>query len=115
MIVDTRHIMFSPEAVREAVKTYRSLFPQKQPPGLVGPILIRSANPLVLGIKIQAVGARVFREIEMEESELAAMLILYCRHARIPLPRTAAKSIEAQGEHVVLVVSKAMPVEPAPN
>lgn len=108
MIVDSRHIMFSPEAIREAVKTYRELFPNKQPPGLLGPIIIRGNAPLVLGVKVQAMGASVFREVEMEESEVAAMLIVFCRKLKIPLPRTANKSIEVEGENIALIVSKAL-------
>lgn len=108
MIVDSRHIMFSPSAIREALKTYRELFPAKQPPGLVGPIIIRSADPLVLGVKVQAMGASNYREVEMEESEVAAMLIVFCRKLKIPLPRTANKSIEVEGENIALIVSKAM-------
>lgn len=113
MIVDSRHIMFSPEAIREAVKTFRELFPSKQPPGLLGPIIIRSADPLVLGINIQAMGASNYREVEMEESEVAAMLIVFCRKLKIPLPRTANKSIEVEGENIALIVSKAMMLERA--
>lgn len=108
MIVDSRHILFSPEAIREALKTYRTLFPQKQPPGLIGPIVIRSETPLVLGVKIQAMGSSVYREIEMEESELAAMLIVYCRKLKIPLPRTGDKSLEVEGDNIALLVSKAV-------
>ncbi|MBP7336051.1 hypothetical protein [Niveispirillum sp.] len=100
--------MFSPEAIREAVKTFRELFPTKQPPGLLGPIVIRSADPLVLGVKIQATGSSTYREVEMEESEVAAMLIVFCRKLKIPLPRTANKSIEVEGDNIALIVSKAM-------
>lgn len=110
MIVDSRHIQFSPEAVRAAVKTFRELFPQKQPPGLLGPIMIRSDNPLILGVKIQAMGSSVYREIEMEEAEVAAMLIIYCRKMKIPLPRAAEKSMEVDGDRIALIVSKAMQI-----
>lgn len=108
MIVDSRHIMFSPEAIREAVKTYRELFPTKQPPGLLGPIVIRGSDPLVLGVKVQAMGSSTYREVEMDENEIAAMLIVFCRKIKIPLPRTANKSFEVDGENIALVVSKAM-------
>lgn len=110
MIVDSRHIMFSAEAIREAVKTYRELFPAKQPPGILGPVIIRSSDPLMLGVKVQAVGSSNFREVEMDENEVAAMLIVYCRKLKIPLPRTADKSIEVEGENVALIVSKAMTI-----
>lgn len=113
MIVDSRHIMFSPEAIREALKSFRELFPTKQPPGLLGPIVIRSADPLVLGVKIQATGSSTYREVEMEESEVAAMLIVFCRKIKIPLPRTANKSIEVEGENIALIVSKAMMMQRA--
>lgn len=114
MIVDTRHLMFSPEALRAVVKTYRALFPQKQPLGELGPILIRQTAPLVLGVQVLAPGANGYREVEIQESELAAMLILYCREARIPLPRSGSKAIEMNGEHVVLVTSKAIPTRSGP-
>jgi len=115
MILDTRRIVFSPDAVREAVKFYRNSFPSNQPPGLVGPIFIRSVNPVVLGISIQAIGARVFREVEMPASEVAAMLIVYCRKMRIPLPRHGDKSVEAHGETIILGVQKSIPVEIGAN
>ncbi|HYC02778.1 MAG TPA: hypothetical protein VED40_05760 [Azospirillaceae bacterium] len=110
MIVETRHITFSPDALREALRQYRSLFPEKQPPGQVGRIWIRSQSPLVLEVSIQAIGATNFRELQMGENEVGGMLILYCRKAKIPLPRAGTKSIEARGDSLVLTVSKAMPV-----
>ncbi len=108
MIVDSRQIQFSAEALKDAVKTYRELFPQKQPPGLLGAVMIRGINPISLGVKVQAMGSRVYREIEMAESEVAAMLILYCRKLRIPLPRTADKAIKVQGDNIALIVSKTL-------
>ena len=111
MITDTRRIQFSPEAIREAVKLYRTLFPQKQPPGLLGNIFIRASSPVVLGVTVQATGASTFREIEMGESEVAAMLIIYCRKMRVPLPRTAEKSIVAVGHSLVLEVTKSVPID----
>jgi len=113
MIIDSRHIMFSAEAIREAVKTYRDLFPAKQPPGLVGPIVIRSSDPLILGVKVQAIGSTTYREVEMDENEIAAMLIVFCRKIKIPLPRTANKSFEVEGENIALVVSKALMMQRA--
>jgi hypothetical protein len=108
MIIDARHILFSPEAIRDAVKTYRELFPQKQPPGLLGPVFIRSTSPLQLGVHVQAMGALGYRELCMEASEVAAMLIIYCRVKKIPLPRNAEKSLEAQGENIGLMMTKAV-------
>lgn len=113
MIVENRRIIFSPEAVREAVKLYRESFPQKQPPGVLGPIILRNQAPLALGISVQAVGASNFREIEMAETEIAAMLILYCRRLKIPLPRASSKSMEAQNDSLVLSITKVLPVAPA--
>jgi hypothetical protein len=110
MIIDSRQIQFSAEAVKEAVKTYRELFPQKQPPGLLGTVSIRGLNPISLGVKVQAVGSRVYREVEMTESEVAAMLILYCRKLKIPLPRSADKAIKVQGDNLSLIVSKTLTV-----
>jgi hypothetical protein len=108
MIIDSRQIQFSAEALKEAVRTYRELFPQKQPPGLLGTIAIRGLNPLSLGVKVQAMGSRVYREVEMTESEVAAMLILYCRKLKIPLPRNADKAIKVQGDNLSLIVSKTL-------
>lgn len=108
MIIDSRQIQFSAEALKEAVKNYRELFPQKQPPGLLGTVAIRGLNPLSLGVRVQAVGSRVYREVEMTESEVAAMLILYCRKLKIPLPRSADKAIKVQGDNLSLIVSKTM-------
>lgn len=108
MIIDSRQIQFSAEAVKEAVKTYRELFPQKQPPGLLGTVTIRGLNPITLRVMVQAVGSRVYREVEMTESEVAAMLILYCRKLKIPLPRNADKAIKVQGDNLSLIVSKTL-------
>ncbi|MDG5494254.1 hypothetical protein [Niveispirillum sp. BGYR6] len=114
MIVDSRQIQFSAEALKDAVKTYRELFPQKQPPGLLGTVMIRGINPISLGVKVQAMGSRVYREVEMAESEVAAMLILYCRKLRIPLPRTADKAIKVQGDNIALIVSKTLTLPAVP-
>lgn len=108
MIVDSRHILFSPSALRAALSTYRELFPQKQPPGHLGPIIIRRQSPIMLGIQVQAYGASAYRELEMAESEVAAMLIVYCRKLKIPLPRTAEKAIKVEGDNIALIVSKTL-------
>lgn len=112
MIVESRRIVFSPEAIREAMKLYRESFPQKQPPGILGPIIIRNQAPLTLGISVQAVGANNFREIEMAETEIAAMLILFCRRMKIPLPRSSSKAMEVQGDSIVLSITKAVTTVP---
>ena len=113
MIIDSRHILFSPPALRAALLTYRELFPQKQPPGHLGPIILRRNSPVVLGFQIQAHGASAYRELEMTESEVAAMLIVYCRKLKIPLPRTAEKAIKAEGDNIALIVSKTFTLGPA--
>lgn len=113
MIVDSRHILFSPPAIRAAMLAYRDIFPQKQPPGILGPVLIRAVDPIRLGIKVQSPGSSGYREIEMSESEVAAMLIVYCRKLKIPLPRAADKAIEVDGENIALIVSKTLALQTA--
>ncbi|HYE50974.1 MAG TPA: hypothetical protein VEB20_15370 [Azospirillaceae bacterium] len=111
MIVENRRITFSAAALREAVKLYRDLYPQKQPMGTLGRIWLRNQSPVLLEVSIQSAGATQFREVQMGESEVGGMLILYCRQMKIPLPRHCTKAIEGHGENIVLTVAKSMPVE----
>ncbi len=106
MIVERRQILFSSEALLEAVRLYSAL-PQQQdvPFGVIASASVTSAggNP-VLNIMVQQSGASQLRHVALNGMKILAALILLCRKRQVPIPRQARKTVAIEGEGLVLTL-----------
>ncbi len=115
---ELRHILFPPAEVVLAVKHYHRRTGTPLPAGSVvrcgpecdpadGIVRFRITIALDPGDRRAAPDASGDgqRDILIEDSALAASLILFCRERRIPLPATAGKSLQLFGEQVCLLAT----------
>jgi len=102
---EDRRITFSHEEVYKAIFALcvqREL--KKPPPGVIRAIELSSDGSRVsITLDNPQVSAPIMI-IEYSLDFLAAALMLYCRTCRIPLPKTAGKSVEVAQDTVVLRV-----------
>jgi hypothetical protein len=106
MITERRQVIFSNDAVKEAVRLFASLHPDKMPHGQVRRVWTVAEPELQLLVQIEQAGARNLLEIAFTQGEIAAFLILYCRRNKIPLPPNADKFLEIDNGSLSLVITK---------
>jgi len=111
MITERRQILFSTEALKEAVLLLREAHPDRVPMGHVRRVWPLADPEPHLVVQLEKAGARALHEHTLTEKELAAAVILLCRKVRIPLPRTADKYLDAEGGNLSLVITKRMPLD----
>lgn len=95
----------------EFQETYKALYAlcvqndmKKPPPGLVAAVVVHPADSTKLLVRIENPLNNMAQDVEFSRDFLAAALMLYCRTCRIPLPKTAQKSVELGPDNVILRV-----------
>ncbi|EWY40674.1 hypothetical protein N825_35235 [Skermanella stibiiresistens SB22] len=99
-------MIFSNEAVREAVQLFATAHPDKMPHGQVRRVWTSPDPDLCLHVQIEKIGGRDLHEIRFGQDKIAAFLILFCRKNKIPLPRSAEKFLEIENGCLSLVITK---------
>lgn len=102
---EDRRIIFE---FQETYKAIYALCVQKQikkpQPGMVTAVMQHPADPGKAIVRIENVHDKTSQDIEFTADFIAAALMLYCLSLRIPLPKTASKSVEYAPDSVVLRV-----------
>lgn len=106
MITERRQILFSNESLKEAVKFAATVMPDKVPHGMIRRVWVGEEPELMLFVQVEPLGARKLTEVSFRHTEIAVMLILFCRKLKIPLPRSADKYLEMEGGNLSLVITK---------
>lgn len=95
----------------EFQETYKALYAmcvqremRKPPPGMVGGVAQHPDDPTKVIVRIENAHSGMTDDLEFTRDFLAAALMLYCRTMRIPLPKTAQKSVEFAPDTVILRV-----------
>lgn len=95
----------------EFQETYKALYAlcvqremRKPPPGMVAAVMPKPSDPTAVIVRIENAHSNTAQDIEFTQDFLAAALMLYCRTVRIPLPKTAQKSVEMAPDSVILRV-----------
>lgn len=104
---EIRHILFADAEVGRAVRFYRERTGTVVGLGEPGGYAFDragSAQEIRFSMTVGSGGAG--QTLSATGSELAAALILYCRTLRIPLPASAAKSLQRTGGLLCLVVTR---------
>lgn len=77
---------------------------RKPPPGMVGGVIVHPTDTSKVLVRIENPHANEKKDIEFTQEFITAALMLYCRTCRIPLPKTAQKSVEFNKDNVILRV-----------
>jgi hypothetical protein len=95
----------------EFQETYKALYAlcvqremKKPPPGMVGAVIQHPDDANKVIVRIDNAHSNTQQDIEFSGDFLAAALMLYCRTIRIPLPKSAQKSVEFAPDGVILRV-----------
>ncbi len=103
---EDRRIIFSYDEVYKAIFALCVQREMKKPPaGAIMAVEASMADPTKVSVRIENTltgGPVMF--VDYSRDYLAAALMLYCRTCRIPLPKTAEKSVELMPEGVMLRV-----------
>lgn len=95
----------------EFQETYKAIYAlcvqkeiRKPPPGMVAAITQHATDSSKVIVRIENAHSNENKDIEFSQEFITAALMLYCRTCRIPLPKTAQKSVEFNNDNVVLRV-----------
>lgn len=105
MITETRRIAFSNETLINVLTMARDkAVTQRLPPGVIDEIKLHDASAPKVTARINVLGGGKYQHVTFPQSELAAMLIVYCKSKKIPLPRNASKSFEINQGALTLTI-----------
>lgn len=95
----------------EFQETYKAIYAlcvqnqiRKPQPGMVTAVMQHPGDATKAIIRIENVHDKTSQDVEFTVDFVAAALMLYCRTLRIPLPKTAQKSVEYAPDSVILRV-----------
>eukprot|EP01012_Entosiphon_sulcatum_P048927 TRINITY_DN67504_c0_g1_i1.p3 TRINITY_DN67504_c0_g1~~TRINITY_DN67504_c0_g1_i1.p3 ORF type:complete len:115 (-),score=24.95 TRINITY_DN67504_c0_g1_i1:201-545(-) len=114
MIVETRELFFTNPALKKAVAWYQKVPNQTDMPlGVVTEVTPKPGGGIV--VTIQQSGASKSREVVFSASKTLAVLLLFCRRQKIPIPRDAVKDIATADDGISLVIrGEVMTAAPPP-
>ncbi|MBP2230494.1 hypothetical protein J2847_003799 [Azospirillum agricola] len=103
MIVETRELFFTNSALKKAIAWYQKVPNQPDLPlGVVTMVTPKPGGSLV--VTIQQSGASKGREIAFTASKTLALLLLFCRRQKIPIPRDAVKDLDNGEDGIYLII-----------
>lgn len=107
MPTEDRRIMFTNDEVYKAI--YALCFQKNlrlPPPGLITAIREDTQDKAQIGFDLDNPQDKTSTKLQYSRDFLAAALMLFCRGAGIPLPKTAQKSVEIDKNIVILRVQR---------
>ncbi|MBL4804538.1 MAG: hypothetical protein JKY71_06700 [Alphaproteobacteria bacterium] len=107
MPIEDRRIVFSSEEVYKALyalSVKKDMPPP--PPGVVRMVSENTKNPAEIIVKLEDPSRHKAEAVEYSRDFLAASLLMFCRGAGIPLPKSGQKSVMINDGEVILRVQK---------
>lgn len=103
MIVETRELFFTNSALTKAIAWYQKVPNQSDLPlGVVTMVAPKPGGGLV--VTLQQSGASKGRDVAFSPSKTLAVLLLFCRRQKIPIPRDGVKDIEMGDDGISLII-----------
>jgi len=103
MIVETRELFFTNSALTKAIAWYQKAPNQSDLPlGVVTMVTPKPGGGLV--VTLQQSGASKGRDVAFSPSKTLAVLLLFCRRQKIPIPRDGVKDIEMGDDGISLII-----------
>ncbi len=103
MIVETRELFFTNSALNKAIAWYQKAPNQSDLPlGVVTMVMPKPGGGLV--VTLQQSGASKGREVIFSPSKTLAVLLLFCRRQKIPIPRDGDKDMEMGDDGISLII-----------
>lgn len=113
MIIETRELVFTNTALKQAFAWYAAVPNQGDlPPGAITAVTPKPGG--AVSVLVQQIGASRNREVSFTSGRTIAVLLYFCRKQRIPIPRDAGKDIITQGDALCLTISGQTRTTPPP-
>lgn len=105
MPIEIRKIAFSPAELTEALDHFAKATHHAMPPGKITACEVDSKSALSVMVTVQHMAEGSTHAVPFDNSSVAAALIRYCIERKIPVPKAATKSVEAEGPSVALILT----------
>ncbi len=94
--------MFTNNELIEAIHDYNGISPDKLPPGII--LACTPVSETGVAVRLDMVDQRSDEThvVELSPEVLGAALLRYCMTHRIPMPKSATKSIQIHGNEISL-------------
>lgn len=103
MIFETRHLVFTNTALRQAFAWYQRVPNQSDLPfGTITAVTPRVGG--AVRVMVQQSGSSKGREVAFEPSKTLGVLLLFCRRQKVPIPRDAEKDIVPSDDGIMLTI-----------
>ncbi len=99
-----RRVMFTNDELIDAIHDYYEISQDKLPPGVI--LTCTPVSEAEVAVRLEMVDQRSDEThvVELSPEVLGAALLRYCMRHRIPMPKSATKSIQIHGDEVSLNV-----------
>jgi hypothetical protein len=101
MVSEVRRLAFSREEIIQAVAQFSGPAKIDLP---LGHVIDAKVTPTGVVLAIEQLGARSVIRREISMAEMASLLLRYCIHLKIPMPRHSAKSLAAKDGGIVFEI-----------
>ncbi|MEM7172515.1 MAG: hypothetical protein AAF530_20280 [Pseudomonadota bacterium] len=105
MVTERRRLSFSPGELRHAIELFREDLEEILPPGDIIDLVVKQRPELHVSLTLESRPGAKPVNATLSGSALGAAIVHYCLYKDIPMPRAAEKTIEADGEGLVLCMS----------
>lgn len=106
MITEIRNIIFSNEALGDALFVMSKALKRPWPPGYIKSVEVVEENGVQVVLNVYDPKNDHTVRVTFKEAEIAAALIRYCRLHQIPLPKSANKSITTYGDNLSFLIER---------
>ncbi len=108
-----RRVMFTNNELIEAIHEYNEISQDKLPPGVI--LTCTPVSEAEVAVRLEMVDQRSDEThvVELSPEVLGAALLRYCMMHRIPMPKSATKSIQMHGDEISLNVEIKGRLKPA--
>lgn len=112
---EIRTITFDNGELIEAIHRARKIVNPPVPAGVIESCRTMAKEGAFVSVTVRNKSDGAAHEIDFGPATVAALLIQYCAFLRIPIPRAAAKSVQASGGNVTLVLKTSPAAEAEPS
>lgn len=102
--IELRKITFSDGELSEAIERFAKATRYPMPAGKIAECRVESKAGLALIVRVYNVADGSEHTVRFDQATVAAALIRFCIDKKIPIPKTAEKSVEAHGQTLSLIL-----------
>ena len=106
MITEFRRLIFSADELRKAIETFDRGKDARLPVGAIDEITIASDPEISVTARVRGGPSDTPpNEVRLDANYVAAAMLFYCSRCRIPVPKSAKKTLEIEGDCLALSLS----------